>query len=105
LALILFLAAEQASAQDAVQLCWEKGTDNGVRPISQSRMPAAKRIFGLRMPDQQVLRSTVFRCAEGTPKSSRKSRTLIPAILLPDTGSARIDAQPFQHDGARPWHS
>lgn len=26
LALILFLAAEQASAQDAVQLCREKGT-------------------------------------------------------------------------------
>jgi hypothetical protein len=30
-------------------------------------------------------------CADGTPKSSRKSRTLIPAVLLPATGSPRIE--------------
>lgn len=35
------------------------------RPIPQSLVPTAKRIFSLRMPDQQVLHSTVFRCAEG----------------------------------------
>ena len=53
--------AEQASAQDAVQLCREKGTASDTAiPV-----PTAKRIFGLRMPDQQVLHSTVFRCAEG----------------------------------------
>jgi hypothetical protein len=57
--------AEQARAQDAVQLCWEKGTDDDVRPIQQSLVPAAKRIFGLKIPDQQVMHSTVFRCADG----------------------------------------
>jgi hypothetical protein len=65
LALILFLAAEHARAQDAVQLCRQKVTEDGIRPIPQSLVWAAKRIFGLRMPDQQVLHSTVFRCADG----------------------------------------
>ena len=62
--LILLLAAEEARAQYAVELCREKGTDDDVRPIPQSLVPAAKRVFGLRMPDQQVLHSTVFRCAD-----------------------------------------
>ena len=35
------------------------------RPIPQSLMPTAERIFGLRMPDQKAVHSTVFRCAEG----------------------------------------
>jgi hypothetical protein len=65
LVLLLLLAAEQATAQDAVQLCREKGTDDDVRPIPQSLVPAAERIFGLRMRDQQVLHSTVYRCADG----------------------------------------
>jgi hypothetical protein len=65
LVLLLLFAAEQARAQDAVQLCREKGTDDDARPIPQSLVPAAKRIFGLRMTDQQVLHSTVFRCADG----------------------------------------
>jgi hypothetical protein len=64
LALILFLSAEHAKAQDRLQLCRQKGTDDGVSPIPQSLVPTAKRIFGLRMPDQQVLHSTVFRCAD-----------------------------------------
>ena len=63
LVLLLLLAAEQARAQ-AVQLCREKGTDDDLRPIPQSLVPAAKRIFGLRMPDQQVMHGTVFRCAD-----------------------------------------
>jgi hypothetical protein len=49
LVVFLLLAAEQARAQDAVQLCGEKGTDDDARPIPQSLVPAAKRIFGLRM--------------------------------------------------------
>jgi hypothetical protein len=65
LVVFLLLAAEQARAQDAVQLCREKGTDDYARPIPQSLVPAAKRIFGLRMTNQQVLHSTVFRCADG----------------------------------------
>src|SRR4051812_14882589 len=47
LVVFLLLAAEQARAQDAVQLCGEKGTDDDARPIPQSLVPAAKRIFGL----------------------------------------------------------
>ena len=65
LVLLLLLAAQQARGQDAFRLCQEKVTDDDVRPIPQSLVPAAKRIFGLRMPDQQVLHSTVFRCADG----------------------------------------
>lgn len=64
LVLILLIAADQTRAQDAVQLCREKGTDDDVRSIPQSLVPVAKRIFGLSMPDQQVLHSTVFRCAD-----------------------------------------
>jgi hypothetical protein len=41
--LFLLFAAEQAGAQDAVQLCREKDTDDDVRPIPRSLVPAAKR--------------------------------------------------------------
>lgn len=61
-AVLLLPAAEQAAAQ----LCREKGTDDTLRPIPNSLVPAAKQLFGLdNMSDQQVRRSTVFRCAEG----------------------------------------
>jgi hypothetical protein len=65
LLLLLLLTAEQARGQDAVRLCREKGTDDDLRPIPQSLLPAAKKIFGLSMPNQQVLHSTVYRCADG----------------------------------------
>jgi hypothetical protein len=65
LLLLLLLTAEQAGGQDAVRLCREKGTDDDLRPIPQSLLPAAKKIFGLSMPNQQVLHSTVYRCADG----------------------------------------
>jgi hypothetical protein len=147
LVFFLLFTAEQARAQDAVQLCREKGTDDDVRPIQQSLVPAAKRIFGLKMPDQQVMHSTVFRCADGhvllctyganlpcgkansdrdlpgaeawcrdhpnaefvprfaipwgniymgaalaaAPRLSSKSRRSIPTVLLPATGSRRIE--------------
>jgi hypothetical protein len=150
LVLLLLVAAEQARAQ-AVQLCREKGTDDDLRPIPQSLVPAAKRIFGLRMPDRQVQRSTVFRCADehvllctyganlpcgkansnrdvpgaeawcrdhpnadfvprfaiprgniydwgcasGSPKVLKQIEESIPAVLLPGTGSRRIERQPF----------
>jgi hypothetical protein len=105
LALLLFLAAEQASAQGAVQLCREKGSDDGLRPIPRSVVPAVMRIFGLRMPDQQVLHAIVFCSADGTPKVIAQIEGFDPAVLLHAAGSARIDSQPFPHDGARPWHS
>jgi hypothetical protein len=43
------------------------GKGHGRWLASDTAIPGAdgQRIFGLRMPDQQVLHSTVFRCAEG----------------------------------------
>lgn len=64
--LIVSLAAEQASAQDAGRLCREEGTDDTLRAIPPSLVPTAKRLFGLgRVPDEQIRRATVFRCADG----------------------------------------
>jgi hypothetical protein len=48
-----------------MKLCRGRATDDALRPIPQSLVPAAKQLFGLsRMPDKQVQRSTVFRCAD-----------------------------------------
>ena len=63
LALVMPLAAEPGG--DVAQLCRTKGVDDTLQPVPQSLVPAAKRIFGLRMSDQQVRHSTVFRCAGG----------------------------------------
>jgi hypothetical protein len=59
---MLLLAAGPADAQ---ALCPNEATDDALRPLPQSLVPEAKRTFGLRMPDEQVRRSTVFRCADG----------------------------------------
>jgi len=49
-----------------VRLCGQKETDDTLQPLPQSLVPAAKRLFGLgNMPQQQIRRSTVFRCADG----------------------------------------
>jgi hypothetical protein len=48
-----------------VTLCRNDVIDDTLRPLPPSLVPEAKRIFGLRMPDQQVRRNTVFRCADG----------------------------------------
>jgi hypothetical protein len=64
LALNLLFGSEVA-AQEAVRLCREVGTDDTLRAIPSSLVPAAKRLFGLRMELAQVQRATVFRCAEG----------------------------------------
>lgn len=49
-----------------MRFCRAKGIDDTLRLIPQSLVPAAKRIFGLeRMPEEQIRRSTVFRCADG----------------------------------------
>lgn len=63
--MLLLVAANKVAAKDAVRFCREKGTDDTPRPLPQSIVPKAKQVFGLEMPDKQVRRSTVFRCAEG----------------------------------------
>ena len=60
---LLALFGAEAAVADA---CRGGVTDDTLRPIPQSLVPAAKQLFGLsRMPDEQIRRSTVFRCAEG----------------------------------------
>jgi hypothetical protein len=62
---MLLVETGRAVAQSGDNPCRSIGTDDTVRPIPQSLVPVAKRVFGLRMEDQQVRRSTVFRCADG----------------------------------------
>lgn len=66
LALVLLAEVNGAAAREASEFCRDRGTDDTLRPLPKSLVRAAKQIFGLyRMPDQQVRRSTVFRCAGG----------------------------------------
>src|SRR5215472_5181922 len=59
-------AGDKSAAPDMVRFCRAKGIDDTLRLIPQSLVPAAKRLFGLeRMPEEQIRRSTVFRCADG----------------------------------------
>jgi hypothetical protein len=64
-AVLLLAGAKQGAVEDATRFCREKGTDDTLRSIPQSLVPAAKQLFGLgNMSDRQIRRSTVFRCAE-----------------------------------------
>jgi hypothetical protein len=50
----------------AQKLCHGDATDDEARPIPETLIPAAVRLFGLRaMPAEEVRRSTVYRCAYG----------------------------------------
>jgi hypothetical protein len=61
---MLLVATGRAVAQSGENPCQAIGADDTVRPIPKSLVPVAKRIFRLSMPDQQVRRSTVSRCAD-----------------------------------------
>jgi hypothetical protein len=59
------VAIPPAAAASPAALCRKLGTDDRLRPIPQSLVPAARRLFGLRtMPAAWVRRSTLFRCFE-----------------------------------------
>ncbi|MGH7105824.1 MAG: hypothetical protein ACREFT_04895 [Acetobacteraceae bacterium] len=59
-------AAASPAAASPAATCRRLGTDDRLRPIPGSLVPAATRLFGLEaMPANQVERSTVFRCFEG----------------------------------------
>jgi hypothetical protein len=63
---LLALAGEAAWAQSHQPLCPAGVTDDTTRPIPQSLVPEAVRLFGLEaMPEEQVMRSTLYRCAQG----------------------------------------
>lgn len=56
-------AARAASPQE---FCQAAGTDDALRPIPDSLVPAAVRLFGLSaMPTEAVRNGTYFRCFEG----------------------------------------
>jgi hypothetical protein len=63
---LLALPGMAAWANPPQQLCQDNATDDEERPIPQSLVPAAVRLFGLEaMPVEEVGRSTVYRCAAG----------------------------------------
>jgi hypothetical protein len=64
--MVFLLPVYATVADEAAPICRIKGTDDTLRPIPESLVAAAKRLFGLdRMPDRQIRRSTVYRCADG----------------------------------------
>lgn len=62
---LLLLSAGAQAAESPAQYCRRVGGDDALRPLPASLVPAAKRVFGLDMPDDAVRRGTVFRCMEG----------------------------------------
>ncbi|MGD9617433.1 MAG: hypothetical protein AB7H90_20235 [Alphaproteobacteria bacterium] len=65
-ALLWTLTGPAAGAEPVAALCRGGVTDDTLRPIPDSLVPAAVRLFGLEaMPAEQVRRSTVYRCADG----------------------------------------
>ncbi len=58
-------AAIPARAETPLQHCRRVGVDDTLRPLPASLVPAAQRLFGLRMPAEQVQHTTYFRCANG----------------------------------------
>ena len=55
-----------AKADPAQPLCRGGATDDTPRPIPDSLVPVSVQLFGLEaMPEEQVRRSTLYRCAEG----------------------------------------
>lgn len=62
----IFVGSRPALAASPAEVCRQLGTDDQLREIPLSLVPAAVRLFGLAaMPAEQVQRSTVFRCFEG----------------------------------------
>jgi hypothetical protein len=62
---LLLCLTGQARAVPPRDYCRQIGTDDTLRPIDRSLLPAAVRVFHLeRVAADEVLRSTYFRCAE-----------------------------------------
>lgn len=62
---VALLLACPALAETPAAMCKRVGTDDTTRPIPQSLVPAVNAAFGVWMPDQVAMDSSVFRCAEG----------------------------------------
>lgn len=65
LSTIVALGPPSARAATPAAICARIGSDDVVRPIPQSLVPAVNRMFGTAMPTRVAMSTTVFRCAEG----------------------------------------
>ena len=65
LALAVPLATAAHAAETSAQYCRRTGTDDKLRPILEPLVPAAKRLFGLDVPNVALRRTTVFRRMDG----------------------------------------
>jgi hypothetical protein len=54
-----------ARAETPVALCARVGTDDAARPIPPEFVPAANAALGVRMPAEEAVASTTFRCVAG----------------------------------------
>jgi hypothetical protein len=61
----VLISARTAHAEAPKILCEHVGTDDTARPIPQDLVPAMNAAFAMRMPDREVMNTSVFRCAEG----------------------------------------
>ena len=107
-----------AAASSPAALCRKLGTDDRLRPIPQSLVPAARRLFGLHaMPAIWVRRSTLFRCFErqvlvcnlgaNIPCGKADTRRDLPAAdrwCAGHPGSSFIPMAVTGHDTIFRWH-
>src|SRR5215469_4001615 len=66
-AMIVLMAAgaAYARAETPAAFCQRIGTDDAARPIPEALVPAVNALFDLRMPADEAVATTVFRCAGG----------------------------------------
>jgi hypothetical protein len=57
--------ASAAPAETPAQFCTGVTTDDTLRPVPESLVPAVNTVFGTRMPARMATDTTVFRCASG----------------------------------------
>jgi len=65
LAAVSSLGPPAAHAEPPAAACMRIGTDDTLRPIPQSLVPAVNAAFGTTMPVRMAIDTTVFRCAGG----------------------------------------
>ncbi len=61
----LALPGAAAHAAQPASVCARIGTDDTLRPIPESLVPAVNALFGTSMPTRMAIDTTVFRCASG----------------------------------------
>lgn len=110
--------AERPPPEPPQALCRQLGNDDHLRPIPDSLVPDAERLFRLEaMPAEQIRRSTYFRCAEGRvlvctvganlPCGKANASRRLPAAdawCAEHPGSEFIPMAVTGHDTIYAWH-